>query len=125
MKEEAGEGESWMEQANWQALAEEVWLGVVEWRAAHPKATFAEIERAVDERLGRIRTRVLTDVALASAARDIAGQEGRPGCQECGGDLEARGQRTRELTTLRGDVVQLRRSYAVCQSCGRGLFPPG
>lgn len=115
-----------MQQEDWRSLAEEVWFGVAEWRAAHPKATFAEIERAIDERLAVIRARLLTDVALASAARDIAGQgeEERPRCEDCGGDLKARGQQVREVTTLRGDVVRLKRSYAVCRSCGRGLFPP-
>ncbi len=68
----------------WQALAEEVWPGVAEWQAAHPRATFAEIERAVAERLTRIRTHLLNDAALASAARDSAGQEERPACGECG-----------------------------------------
>lgn len=110
----------------WRELADEVWLGVAEWRAAHPKATFAEIERVVDERIGRIRTRVLADVAMASATSDMGelAKEERPHCQECGGELEPRGQQTRELMTLRGDDVELRRSYAVCRSCGGGVFPP-
>lgn len=113
-------------QAKWRVLADEVWLGVAEWRAAHPRATFAEIERAVDERIAGIRARVLTDVVLASARRDLAGQEEgeRPRCRECSGELQARGQHARELTTLRGDVVRLERGYAVCRVCGQGLFPP-
>ncbi len=103
-----------------------MWLGVAEWRAAHPKATFAEIEQVVDERVGLIRARVLTDVALASARSDVAGlpKAKRPRCRECGGELEARGQQMRELLTLRGESVRLKRSYAVCGSCGRGVFPP-
>ncbi len=112
--------------ARWRDLAEEVWLGVAEWRAAHPKATFAEIERVVDERIAVIRTRVLTDVALASATSDVAAmpEEERPRCQVCGGELQARGRQIRELMTLRGDEVALRRSYTVCRSCERGVFPP-
>lgn len=112
--------------ANWQALAEEVWLGVAEWRAAHPRATFVEIERAVDERLAVVRTRVLRDVALASSSTHLGPRETeeRARCPQCDGELEGRGQQTRELATLRGDVVSLKRSYAVCQSCGQGLFPP-
>jgi hypothetical protein len=110
----------------WRDLAEEVWLGVAEWRAAHPKATFTEIEQVVEDRLAVIRTRLLTDLALASAASDIAavGEEDRPRCPECAGGLEPRGRQVRELTTLRGAVVQLKRSYAVCRSCGAGDFPP-
>lgn len=112
--------------AQWQTLAEEVWLGMAEWRTANPKATFAEIEREVDERLGRVRARMMTDVALASATSDLSvlEREERPRCPECSGELEPRGQQTREVLTLRGDEVRLRRSYTVCRSCGEGLFPP-
>src|SRR5204862_315354 len=38
-------------EGRWQRLAEEVFVGIKEWRLQHPKATFAEIERALDERL--------------------------------------------------------------------------
>ena len=34
-------------EAEWQALSEEVCSGMADWRAAHPRATFAEIEAAV------------------------------------------------------------------------------
>ena len=51
----------------WQALSEEVLTGRKEWRLAHPKATFREIEQAVEERVNRLRARMLQDVALASA----------------------------------------------------------
>jgi hypothetical protein len=49
----------------WQKLSEEVLVGMKEWREQHPKATFAEIEAALDERLGRLRARMLQDTALA------------------------------------------------------------
>src|SRR6516162_1938819 len=51
----------------WQALSEEVLTGMKEWRLAHPKATFREIEQAVEERVNRLKARMLQDVALASA----------------------------------------------------------
>lgn len=110
----------------WRSLADEVWLGVAEWRAAHPKATFTEIEQAVEEQMARIRARVMADVALASASSDVRTlpEEARPRCTECGGILEPRGQQTREVLTLRGDTIPLRRSYTTCRSCGLGDFPP-
>ncbi len=112
--------------ADWRELAEDVWLGVADWRVAHPRATFREIEEFIEEQTARIRARMMADVALATTSRDIAAlaEEGRPRCPECGGKLEARGQQTREVLTLRGDAVALPRSYAVCQECGQGLFPP-
>jgi hypothetical protein len=42
----------------WQALSEEVLFGVKEWRLAHPKATFREIEHAVEERVNRLKAQM-------------------------------------------------------------------
>lgn len=114
-------------EAQWHALAEDVISGMAEWRMQHPRATFCEIEQAVDARLAKMRARMLQDAALASAAADITGAaaEVRPVCPECGARLESRGTAVRELTTQHNQTVQLTRSYGVCPQCGAGLFPPG
>jgi YgiT-type zinc finger domain-containing protein len=112
--------------ARWRELSEDVLSGMADWRAAHPRATFAEIEAEVESQLGRLRVRLLEDAALASRAADLRAQpvRERPPCPACGAPLEPRGQQTRTVT-VRGDRdVQLRRSYAVCSACGTGLFPP-
>jgi YgiT-type zinc finger domain-containing protein len=111
----------------WQLLTEDVLSGMQDWRTAHPKATFAEIEAAVDERLSGMRARMLEAAALASAAADVSGSTAgeRPACPECGQALAARGQRERTLRVPGEQTVALRRSYAVCPACGAGLFPPG
>ena len=111
----------------WAGDAESVWTGMADWRAAHPKATFSEIEAALDERLDQVRARVLADLALASAAADVAraAAEERPRCDRCGGELQARGASERTLLTQGGADVRLRRSYAACPTCGDGTFPPG
>lgn len=114
-------------EARWQGLADEVLTGMKEWRLQHPKASLREIEAALDERLSRVRARMLQDLALASAAADLgaAGPGERPVCPGCGQGLEARGQHARELTTYHDRTIRLERSYAVCPACGAGLFPPG
>ncbi len=117
----------WLEEteARWRELAEEVILGMKEWRLQHPKATFKEIETALDERLARVRARMLEDAALASGARDItSASEERPKCPKCGQELEGRGQQTRSLTTNYNQTITLKRSYAACPACEAGLFPP-
>lgn len=113
--------------AQWDELAEEVMSGMKEWRLQHPKATLRQIEQALDERLAKMRARMLQDAALASAAADIkAGQEAaRPVCPECGARLEARGTEVRQLTTQHNQTLNLVRSYGVCPQCGAGFFPPG
>jgi YgiT-type zinc finger domain-containing protein len=115
------------DESKWEALAAEVFLGMKEWRLQHPKATFKEIEQALDLRLSALRARMLQDVALASAAATVhaTAPEDRPTCPACGGRLVARGQDTRAVATTHGQTVTLSRSYAVCPACGAGLFPPG
>ncbi len=114
-------------EAQWQKLAEEVMTGMKEWRLQHPKANFKEIEAALDERLAKVRARMLQDVALASAAAEVSGVEGeeRPRCPQCGHPMEAHGREERTLTTNYNQPVTLRRGYMQCPVCQARLFPPG
>ena len=116
----------------WEGLAAEVLVGVRDWRAQHPRATFTEIEEELDRELSRLRTRLLEDVALASAATEGVPATGTTGtaralagCPVCGGRLRARGQATRAVTVTRDQTVTLARTYTVCTACGAGVFPPG
>lgn len=109
---------------NWQAMSEEVITGMKEWRLQHPRATLREIEAALDERLGRMRARMLQDAALASEQADWEG-EGGPACSECGTRLDRRGREERHLQTHGGQEIVLERRYGVCPACWAGLFPPG
>lgn len=113
-------------EGRWRELTEAAVTGMAEGRQQHPRATLREIEGALDERLGRVRARMLEDTALASAATDLSGASAgeRPRCPPCGGPLEAHGQEKRDLTTTYDPTVTLTRSYATCPSCGEGLFPP-
>jgi ribosomal protein S27AE len=114
-------------EARWAGDAASVWSGMADWRAAHPRATLSEIEEALDERLNRLRARLLADLALASTAADVpaASGEERPRCERCGTVVQARGQSERGLVTQGGVDVRLTRSYATCPACGDGSFPPG
>ena len=113
--------------ARWQQEAEDVMSGVRDWRVQHPRATFREIEAAVDERLAKMRARMLQDAAMASAVAQIgeAPVEERPTCPRCGQVLGPRGEEERTLTTNHNQTITLKRSYAVCPACDAGLFPPG
>ena len=111
----------------WTELAEVAMSEMKEWRIEHPRATLSEIESALDERFARLRVRMLTDVAMASAAAEMTNAEGREAvaCPECGQEVEARGKQERLLTSQQNQVVRLERSYAVCPQCGAGFFPSG
>ncbi len=112
--------------AGWRELSEEVISGMREWRDGHPKATFREIETALDERLSRLRAQMLQDTALASSQADWREQPKaeRPTCPECGSPLQSRGQHTRHLAVDGGQEITLERTYGTCPKCKGGVFPP-
>jgi len=113
--------------SEWQALSQEVMMGMKQWRSQHPKASLGEIEKELDQRLSGLRAQMLQDMALQSSARDWQqGQELEPPvCPECGQVLEAQSQHTRELQTQGQQKIVLQRKYGVCPKCGLGFFPPG
>jgi hypothetical protein len=91
------------------------------WRDAHPQATLAEIEAAVEQQLNQLRA-ALVAAAAPPAAATVAT---RPTCPTCATPLWARGERERRLTVAGGQQVCLRRPYYWCPTCAVGLFPPG
>ena len=112
----------------WQATSQAVAHELAEWRRAHPKATLTEIEDAVFEAMQKLQAQALGEVVAASAAADMAAQPGteRPRCPTCGGQLEPRGRQRRRVRPARQRAtLDLNRTYAVCATCGAGLFPPG
>jgi YgiT-type zinc finger domain-containing protein len=88
------------------------------WRAAHPEATLAEIERAVDAHLSAYRAALITDLAMAAPAA-------RPVCPECGRPLQQVGTRSRTVRTAHEGTLTVTGPAYRCPACGAGLFPPG
>ncbi|HWE64028.1 MAG TPA: hypothetical protein VHB98_20120 [Chloroflexota bacterium] len=111
----------------WDELAAEVFTGFREWRVQHPRATFKELETALDARWARVRARVLADAALQSAASDLRSVPlaARPVCPACGRRLVLAGQEQRTLTTTYEQQLTLERSALECPACHRRVFPPG
>ncbi len=110
----------------WRQSSEVVISEIKGWRAAHPKATLAEIEAAIDERLGRLRREMVEDTALDSAAVEWdSPSEAAPVCPKCGAELSKRGKARRRLTTSYDQRLELEREYGVCPVCQSGFFPPG
>jgi ribosomal protein S27AE len=107
----------------WLNEAAERFAALDAWRQAHPKATWTEIEAAIDAQLGPLRTQVLGDTAMASDATALRGE--RPVCPTCGERLAPAGPRRRQLRGEHDLPLTLERTYARCPACGTGLFPPG
>jgi ribosomal protein S27AE len=112
-------------EAEWARLTAAALAGMGAWRAAHPRATLAEIEREVDARLAAARAKLLEAAATAGPAGDPASGAEPPTCPACGAVLAVEGERTRRLRTTHEQEVVLRRAYARCPACGAGVFPPG
>lgn len=111
-------------QERWKAQGEEIFAAVAQWRAAHPQATLAEIEQAVDEQMNRLRARIIEQAAQASAAAQSEASQALM-CDQCGQALQARGRAKRCWQTQGGQTVELDRTYMSCPQGGSGFFPPG
>jgi hypothetical protein len=102
-------------------------LGMTQWRKEHPKATWAEIEAAVDQQINQLRAQLIQDVVQMGESEPWSQQpeEDRPTCATCGKRLWGRGEQTRFIQTTGGEAIQLTRTYGTCPACGGGFFPPG
>jgi RNase P subunit RPR2 len=111
-------------QQRWKEQGEQATAAVAQWRMAHPQATLAEIEQAVDEQMNRLRAQLIEQAAQVSTA---AGSEASQGlvCEQCGQALQARGRARRRWQTQGGQQVEVERAYVTCPQCGGGFFPPG
>ena len=109
--------------AQWKDMADLQLTRIAEWRQAHPRATWDELETAVDAEFAVLRRQVLEDAAMSSPAVNFATE--RPTCPQCGRPMHAAGAQPRRLTTDHNQLITLTRTYARCPACQTGLFPPG
>lgn len=105
------------------ALAGRMYEDLEEWYAAHPEASFEEIEA-----VGRQKRRALMGEGLAILVngRDSGYRVEEPRCPQCGHKMAYKGEGFgKTIHGLEGDT-RLERAYYVCPDCeGETLFPPG
>src|SRR5512142_1610115 len=77
--------------------SQEILGNIKEWRRAHPKATFVEIEDEVHKRMMQLEAQVLQEAAQESRSREWGGarSEDQPCCPKCQVPLKARGKHKR------------------------------
>ena len=56
---------------SWREISEEVITGMREWREQNPQATMKEIESTLDEKLARLRARMLQDTLRSNTRPTI------------------------------------------------------
>lgn len=88
------------------------------WRAAHPTATFAEIEREATRQVASLRTELIA-TALACDVLDEA-----PTCAACDRRMARAGSRTRTVITDQQQRVTVTGQRFRCSACGAELSPP-
>lgn len=115
-----------MEQDAWLSKSAKILSDVKEWRKAHPKATFVEIENEVHRRMMQLEAHLLQDAAQESESRTWGKETGgeAPRCPTCQVPLQARGQHARTLQGNGGENVTLTRTSGTCPHCGASFFPP-
>ena len=99
---------------------------ISQWRKAHPKATFVEIEDEVHRRMMQLEAQLLQDAAQESSSQAWGKETGEtaPRCPTCQMPLQARGQHARTLQGNGGESVTLLRTYGTCPKCGESFFSP-
>ena len=109
----------------WMADAQQVFEEVGLFNRAQPRATFRQIEDAVEEALAGFRQELISQSVAEHELTDFRRTTERPPCPHCGSDLQAIGQDRRGVT-IRGDtVVEIERTRGRCSGCSAELFPPG
>ena len=108
-------------------MSVEILTDLEEWRRAHPRATYVEIEDEVHKRLMQLEARLIESAVERSPSREWGrgSEQEAVLCPTCAIPLQARGKHKRTLQGNGGENVTLSRTYGTCPTCGEGLFPPG
>lgn len=93
----------------WQQRSQQAAQVMRGWRQAHPEATLAEIEAAIDEQMNQLRASMIEEVAQASPLEHGAVDQASRRCPQCGERMQARGRQQRRLQTQGGQTVSLTR----------------
>ena len=114
-------GEARRGEAAFLSAAQAMRAELVQWRGAHPAASFDEIAEEV---------RKQRQVLMGELMAELAGQQGvgemlvERSCPQCGGMLHYKGEKERTVLHPEGETA-LERGYHHCDQCGHGFFPSG
>lgn len=107
-------------QADFVGSAQEMYERMVNWRQAHPEASFDEIA----EEVGRERRELMGQLLSELASQNQKSVEAlSTECPECAGKTEGKGQKERGIIHMEGEST-LERGYRYCGKCRSGFFPP-
>ena len=89
------------------------------WRRAHPQASFDEIAEQVSRERQVLMGDLLGELAAATESVPLD-----PTCPHCGGAVQNKGRKPRQVLHREGEM-RLEREYYYCPACKQGFFPSG
>lgn len=89
------------------------------WGRAHPEASFDEIAEQVSRERQVLMGDLLEELAAAPESVPLD-----PTCPHCGGAVQHKGQKPRQVLHREG-TAKLERTYYYCPACQQGFFPSG
>ena len=94
---------------------------LLDWQEKNPAAELIDMEEEI-----RSLRHKLTGIWLKIMVNEQAQEQmmGEQKCAKCGGKMERKGNKMRQISTLVGEI-EYEREYCYCQACREGFFPPG
>jgi hypothetical protein len=89
------------------------------WRRSHPEATFDEIAEQVRQERQVLMGGLLSELALGTDVVTAV-----PLCPTCGGKVQNKGRKSRQVLHREGEM-RLEREYYYCPACKQGFPPSG
>ena len=98
--------------------------GIGEWREQNSKASLREIEKALDERMTKLRAKVLEEAAQLSELRKWTESENVPVCSGLQEGIGISSKKERELQTQGGQrVLNWNVDMVSVRNAGRAFSP--
>lgn len=108
-------------EAEFLAAAQAMHKRLVEWRAAHPAASFDEIANEVRGERQALMGQLLAGLAQQHGVGELLVERN---CAQCGQLLHYKGEKGRTVLHPEGQP-RLERGYHHCDHCGHAFFPSG
>jgi hypothetical protein len=102
--------------------AEEVIEELVSRKRGVGEITLSEIEEQVRE-AGEALKQAMTEELVEQVSKAEPEVPG-PRCERCGQEMHYKGMKRKYVVTETGEV-EVERAYYYCETCKRGIFPPG
>ena len=82
--------------------------------------TLSDLEQSVGEFGEEFLQEIMQELVSEASEKE----EGSVNCPSCQKAMRYKGQKSKQMLSLRGEI-EIERDYYYCEHCRRGYFPPG